>query len=181
MRRSNRKGGAVVATIRDHKAVRLLVASRFPRRAGRFVASSATVAALVVMAGGSSGGEGMRLPSGGVVAERTEATVLPAPARVPLAIADLVTVTPAVQGEAGRFSPDALAVPAHRPVVLTFENGDATLSHSLRLELPGPDPTAFAADAASVEVRFRSPGPGVYRMMCEFHRSMRGTLHVIGS
>jgi len=152
------------------------------RYGARLVAGAVAVASFVVMTGGPGGGDRRPVnPVAGPTARpitQGAPGIIPGPPRSPVEIAELVTATPHVVTEGARFSPDTVVVPARRGVVLTVENRDG-MSHSLRLRIPGADPVAVATGAVRVELRFRSPGPGVYRMTCDIHRAMRGTLHAI--
>lgn len=107
------------------------------------------------------------------------ATIRPGPGRRPVVLAEVVDSDPSIVAEGQRFSPDAVVVPARRRITLTFENRDVASSHGLRIQLPGRDPAALTVRPAKVMLRFRSPAPGPYRIVCDIHRGMQATLNVV--
>ncbi|MGH9042959.1 MAG: hypothetical protein ACRDZ3_22325 [Acidimicrobiia bacterium] len=149
----------------------------------RLVIVCAALGVFMVMTRGSHGGGGATadaprtLPAEPAAVDT--AVLLPGPPRRPVVPAEIAGTAPTVVIRDARLRPDVVAVPAWRAVTLTVESADPSRSHSLRLALPGPDPVARFAGAGRAELRFRAPGAGTYRMACEIHRSMRGTVHVI--
>lgn len=150
----------------------------------RFVVMSAALAGFVVMTGGSEhedlSGPGIVRAASSATGPLNTAVLLPGPARQPVAPAEIATTDPAVVIRGARLVSDVVAVPDWSLITLAVENADPWRSHSLRLLIPGRDPVASFDRPGRQEVRFRSPGPGLYRMSCDIHRRMRGTLHVIG-
>jgi hypothetical protein len=143
---------------------------------------ASVVAVFLLMTGGSTEGSGEgaeRKPD--LTAPAPPVTIEPGPPRDPVVLAEAVDPTPTVVAQGARFSPYHVVVPARRRIVLRFENRDPNTLHDLRIQLPGADVASGARPGpAAVEVRFRSPPrPGHYPFVCDIHRTMKGTLHVI--
>lgn len=152
----------------------------------RLAVGTAAVAVFTVMTGGpTEGGGNVGDPDGvGTAASHgggslSAPVIRPGVARQPLVLAEAIDSTPTVVAQGRRFWPDAVVVPARRPIELTFENRDANSTHSFRLRIAGRDPVALAVDRTKLVLRFASPRPGRYRFVCDIHRAMRGTAHVV--
>ena len=152
----------------------------------RLAVGAAATAVLTLMIAGSTEGGGndshragdgpAAFHAGGAV---SAPPIRPGVGRQPIVLAEAIDTTPKVVAERRRFWPDTVVVPSRRPIELTFENRDASSTHGFRLRIAGRDPVALAAGPRTLVLRFSSPGPGSYRFVCDIHRAMRGTVHVL--
>jgi hypothetical protein len=150
----------------------------------RLAVAAAAVAVFTVMTAGSTDGGGGDPAGVGTAAShdggaRSAPEIRPGVGRQPLVLAESIDSTPTVVAERRRFWPDAVVVPARRPIELTFENRDANSTHSFRLRIAGRNLVALVVDRRKLVLRFASPGPGRYRFVCDIHRAMRGTVYVV--